>query len=85
MAEWRSYLTHLECTACGAVHDADHPQTVCSTCGKVGWPRRKTSCPGRRRCTAAWPATPRHRRDGYVNHPRCTKRSDLISTLVSAQ
>src|ERR687886_385309 len=35
MAQWRSYLTHLECTACGARHDADRPQTVCTACGKV--------------------------------------------------
>jgi threonine synthase len=32
---WRSYLAHLECTACGARHDADQPQTVCTACGKV--------------------------------------------------
>jgi threonine synthase len=35
MRGWRSYLTHLECTACGARHDADRPQTVCTACGKV--------------------------------------------------
>jgi threonine synthase len=35
MAEWRSYLTHLECTACGLRHDADTLQTVCAACGKV--------------------------------------------------
>ena len=32
---WRSYLTHLECTACGLRHDADQLQTVCTACGKV--------------------------------------------------
>ena len=32
---WRSYLTHLECTACGLRHDADRLQTVCTACGKV--------------------------------------------------
>lgn len=32
---WRSYLTHLECSACGARHDADVLQTVCTSCGKV--------------------------------------------------
>src|SRR5260370_15011905 len=32
---WRSFLTHLECSACGQRHDADQLQTVCSTCGKV--------------------------------------------------
>src|SRR2546425_3371255 len=32
---WRSYLTHLECTACGMRHDADQLQTVCTACGKV--------------------------------------------------
>src|SRR5690242_10698004 len=32
---WRSYLTHLECSACGARHDADQPQTVCTACGLV--------------------------------------------------
>jgi threonine synthase len=32
---WRSFLTHLECSACGAQHDADQPQTVCRRCGLV--------------------------------------------------
>jgi threonine synthase len=32
---WRSYLSHLECTACGLRHDADVLQTVCTACGKV--------------------------------------------------
>jgi len=32
---WRSYLTHLECTACGLRHAADELQSVCSGCGKV--------------------------------------------------
>lgn len=36
---WRSYLTHLECTACGARHDADLLQTVCTACGKVLYAR----------------------------------------------
>ena len=35
MAQWRSYLSHLECTACGLRHDADQLQTVCTACGKV--------------------------------------------------
>jgi threonine synthase len=35
MSTWRSFLTHLECTACGQRHDADQLQTVCSACGKV--------------------------------------------------
>jgi threonine synthase len=35
MAVWRSYLSHLECTACGLRHDADQLQTVCTACGKV--------------------------------------------------
>src|SRR5581483_10324922 len=35
MTEWRSYLTHLECTACGARHDADVVQGTCAHCGKV--------------------------------------------------
>src|SRR5713226_4295272 len=30
---WHSYLTHLECSACGARHDADQPHTVCTQCG----------------------------------------------------
>jgi threonine synthase len=34
-APWRSYLTHLECSACGLRHDADALQTVCTSCGKV--------------------------------------------------
>ncbi len=32
---WRSFLTHLECSACGARHDAGQPQTVCRHCGLV--------------------------------------------------
>ncbi|MCA1644991.1 MAG: threonine synthase [Chloroflexi bacterium] len=31
----RSFLTHLDCSACGVQHDADQLQTVCSACGKV--------------------------------------------------
>ena len=32
---WRSFLSHLECTACGLRHDADQLQTTCTACGKV--------------------------------------------------
>jgi threonine synthase len=32
---WRSFLTHLECSACGLRHDAEQLQTVCTACGKV--------------------------------------------------
>ena len=35
----RSYLTHLECTACGQTHDADTLQTLCRACGKVLYAR----------------------------------------------
>ena len=35
----KSYLTHLECTACGESHDADELQTVCRSCAKVLYPR----------------------------------------------
>src|SRR5919202_4690472 len=35
MAQWRSYLSHLECTACGLRHDAERLKTVCTACGKV--------------------------------------------------
>ena len=34
-APWRSYLTHLECTSCGAKWEADELHTVCRACGKV--------------------------------------------------
>ena len=34
-ATWRSYLSHLDCTACGLRHDAERLQTVCTACGKV--------------------------------------------------
>ena len=34
-AAWHSFLTHLECSACGLRHDADQLQTVCTVCGKV--------------------------------------------------
>src|ERR1700694_5424738 len=52
MSEWRSFLTHLECTACGLRHDADRLQTVCTACGKVLYARydldgvRQTVTPG---------------------------------------
>ena len=29
-----SWLTHLECGACGAEHDATKLQNVCTHCGK---------------------------------------------------
>jgi threonine synthase len=32
---WRSFLTHLACSACGLRHEADRLQTVCTSCGKV--------------------------------------------------
>src|SRR5882762_5468920 len=32
---WRSFLSYLECTACGLRHDAEQLQTVCTACGKV--------------------------------------------------
>src|ERR1044071_2951852 len=35
MPDWRSFLSHLECTNCGLRHDADQLQTVCTACGKV--------------------------------------------------
>jgi threonine synthase len=31
----QSFLSHLECTACGLRHEADELQTVCTACGKV--------------------------------------------------
>jgi threonine synthase len=35
-ALWRSFLKdQLECSACGAEHAADRPQSVCTACGKV--------------------------------------------------
>ena len=36
---WHSFLTDLECTACGLRHDADVLQTVCTACGKVLYAR----------------------------------------------
>ncbi|HLZ27084.1 MAG TPA: threonine synthase [Chloroflexota bacterium] len=39
MSAWRSFLSHLECTACGLRHDADRLQTVCTACGKVLYAR----------------------------------------------
>ena len=36
---WHSALTHLECTACAARHEADVPQTVCTRCAKVLYAR----------------------------------------------
>jgi threonine synthase len=34
-ADWRSYLSHLECTGCGASHPADRLLGTCPDCGKV--------------------------------------------------
>ncbi|MBI2323073.1 MAG: threonine synthase [Chloroflexi bacterium] len=34
-----SYLTHLECTACGQTSSSDELQTVCRSCGKVLYAR----------------------------------------------
>ncbi|MBN2157022.1 MAG: threonine synthase [Candidatus Lokiarchaeota archaeon] len=34
-----SLITHLECSFCGKVHDADELNTVCKKCGKVLYPR----------------------------------------------
>lgn len=34
-----SYLTHLECTFCGATYEANQLQTVCANCGKVLYAR----------------------------------------------
>jgi threonine synthase len=39
MPGWRSFLSHLECTACGLRHDAERLQTVCTACGKVLYAR----------------------------------------------
>lgn len=35
----KSYLTHLECTMCGAQCDAEKPHRTCTKCGKVLFPR----------------------------------------------
>lgn len=35
----RSYLTHLECTNCGATYAANELHTTCPACGKVLYPR----------------------------------------------
>ena len=35
----RSYLTHLECTSCGATHSADQLVRLCTECGKVLYAR----------------------------------------------
>lgn len=35
----RSFLTHLECTNCGATHDAEQLITTCPLCGKVLYAR----------------------------------------------
>ncbi|MBI4201552.1 MAG: threonine synthase, partial [Chloroflexi bacterium] len=34
-----SYLSHLECTACGATYSADEPHRTCLACGKVLYAR----------------------------------------------
>ena len=39
-----SYLTHLECTACGRTYSAEEPHRTCSTCGKVLYARYDLDC-----------------------------------------
>ena len=34
-----SFLSHLECTACGHTHDADQLHGLCPDCGKVLYAR----------------------------------------------
>jgi threonine synthase len=34
-ASWRSYLTHLACSACDRIYEADASRGVCPSCGKV--------------------------------------------------
>ena len=35
----QSYLSHLECTACGENYSADEPHRTCPVCGKVLYAR----------------------------------------------
>ena len=35
----KSYLTHLECTACGKTYSAEEAHRTCAACGKVLYPR----------------------------------------------
>ena len=35
----KSYMTHLECTACGRTMEADQPVRTCPACGKVLYAR----------------------------------------------
>lgn len=35
----KSYLSHLECTACHTAYSVDHPHGLCPACGKVLYPR----------------------------------------------
>src|SRR4051794_34419010 len=35
----KSYLSHLECTACHATYNADELHTLCPACGKVLYAR----------------------------------------------
>lgn len=34
METWKSYLTHLECSRCGGVHDPETIQNLCTSCDK---------------------------------------------------
>ncbi|HUR91261.1 MAG TPA: threonine synthase [Gemmatimonadaceae bacterium] len=43
----RSYLTHLECGACAAEHDATRLQNVCTHCGKPLLPRYDLAAAGK--------------------------------------
>ena len=43
----KSYLSHLECTACGDTFSADELHRVCVSCGKVLYARYDLDAAGR--------------------------------------
>ena len=49
----RSFLTHLECSNCGATFDADKPANTCPACGKVLFARYDLAAAAREMTPAA--------------------------------
>ncbi len=54
----RSYLTHLECTACGATYPADRLATTCPACAKVLYARYDLAAAARQMTKAALASRP---------------------------
>ena len=88
----RSFLSHLECTSCGAEHDAAQLITTCPACGKVLYARYDLASAGdsdlrlQRRPTYRPPHHTQalsRRRSAHRGPPDVAGRSESRSTLAS--